>query len=184
MILKEDQIYKETIVGSKRLSNYLLVVILLIGGFGFLLTGLSSFIQFNLLPFLDIEELLFIPQGIIMVFYGVAALTTSFYIILTIVWDVGGGYNEFNKVEGLVRIVRNGFPGKTQKIFLVYPFSNLKSIKLFIKDGLNPKRVIFLCTKDQKEIPISGVQEPLSLNEIEKQAFEFATFLNIKLEGL
>lgn len=30
-------------------------------------------------------------------FYGVAGLTLALYNWLTIVWDVGSGYNEFNK---------------------------------------------------------------------------------------
>ena len=66
------------------------------------------------------------------------------YIYLTIFWDVESGYNEYDKENQLVRIVRLGFPGKKHKILLVYQFKNLKSIKLTIQDGINPKRIIYL----------------------------------------
>nr|YP_010443983.1 photosystem I assembly protein Ycf4 [Chattonella marina]UTE94870.1 photosystem I assembly protein Ycf4 [Chattonella marina] len=177
-------IKKDIITGSKRLSNFWWSGVLLVGGLGFLLSGLSSYLKFNLLPFANPKELVFIPQGIIMAFYGSAALMISFYIFLTILWDVGGGYNEFNKEEKLVRIVRKGFPGKNRNIFLVYPFNNIKSIKLSIKEGLNPRRVILLCTKDQREIPLSPIEQPLPLSEIEEKASELALFLEVKLEGL
>ena len=177
-------IKKDIITVSKRLSNFWWSGVLLVGGLGFLLSGLSSYLKFNLLPFANPKELVFIPQGIIMAFYGSAALMISFYIFLTILWDVGGGYNEFNKEEKLVRIVRKGFPGKNRNIFLVYPFNNIKSIKLSIKEGLNPRRVILLCTKDQREIPLSPIEQPLPLSEIEEKASELALFLEVKLEGL
>ena len=32
-----------------------------------------------------------------MSFYGVAGLTLALYLWLTIAWDIGAGYNEFNK---------------------------------------------------------------------------------------
>ena len=42
-------------------------------------------------------------------FYGVAAVLISAYLWLIIALDVGGGYNEFNKKEDRVRVVRYGF---------------------------------------------------------------------------
>lgn len=181
---QDNLIRQDIIVGSKRFSNFCWSGILFIGGLGFLLSGLSSYFNFNLLPFANPKELVFIPQGIIMAFYGSAALMISFYIFLTIIWDVGGGYNEFNKKEKLVRIIRKGFPGKNRNIFLVYPFNNIKSVKLSIKEGLNPRRIILLCTKDQREIPLSPIEQPLPLSEIEEKASELALFLEVKLEGL
>jgi len=184
MTYSSREIYRENIVGSKRFSNYFWILVLLIGGLGFFLAGLSSYFNINFLPVANPRELFFIPQGIIMVFYGTVALTVSFYIFLTVFWDIGSGYNEFNRKDNLIRIVRKGFPGKSREIFLVYQFDNIQSIKLLIKEGLNPKRVILLCTKDKREIPISPITQPLSLNEIEQKAFEIASFLNVKLEGL
>ena len=182
--INNDLIKYDVIIGSKRLSNFLWSGILFIGGLGFIFSGLSSYLGINLLPFSNPKELVFLPQGIVMSFYGSGALMLSFYILLTIILDIGSGYNEFNKSEKIVRIVRKGFPGKNRNIFLVYPFNNIKSIKIIIKDGLNPQRLILLCTKDQREIPLNQIEQPLALTEIEEKASELASFLEVKLEGL
>jgi hypothetical protein len=52
-----------------------------------------------------------------MMFYGTLSLGFSIYIIITILLDIGSGYNEYNKLENLVKIVRKGFPGKIVKFF-------------------------------------------------------------------
>lgn len=175
---------RDIIIGSKRFSNYFWAVILLFGGIGFLLAGFSSYFKINLLPFANPTELVFVPQGIVMTFYGVVAVSLSLYISLTILWDIGGGYNEFNKADQLVRIARNGFPGKNRQILLVYSINNIKSIKLSIQDGINPKRLIYLCTKDERQIPLTQVEQPRSLRELETQASELAKFLEVNLEGI
>jgi hypothetical protein len=181
---KTELVKRDTIVGSKRLSNYFWAIVLLLGGTGFLLAGFSSYFKRNFLPFANPTDLVFIPQGIVMTFYGVVAISLSLYIALTILWDVGGGYNEFNKVDDLIRIARNGFPGKNRQILLVYPMNNVKSIRLSIQDGINPKRVIYLCTKDQRQIPLTQIEQPRSLLELETEASELAKFLNVNLEGI
>lgn len=175
---------RDIIIGSKRFSNYFWATILLLGGTGFLLAGFSSYLKINLLPFANPTNLVFVPQGIVMTFYGVVAVSLSLYISLTILWDIGGGYNEFNKVDQLVRIARNGFPGKNRQILLVYTINNVKSIKLSIQDGINPKRIIYLCTKDERQIPLTQVEQPRSLLELETQASELAKFLEVNLEGI
>nr|YP_011005600.1 Photosystem I assembly protein Ycf4 [Cutleria multifida]WAM62604.1 Photosystem I assembly protein Ycf4 [Cutleria multifida] len=175
---------RDFIVGSRRFSNYFWTFILFFGGLGFLIAGVSSYFQVNFLFFINSKELSFLPQGLVMTFYGVVALGLSLYIGLTILWDVGSGYNEFDKKNELIRIVRRGFPGKNRQILLVYQFKNIKSIKLNIQDGLNPKRIIYLCTKDQREIPLTPVEQPRSLEILENEASELARFLNINLEGL
>nr|YP_011005881.1 Photosystem I assembly protein Ycf4 [Desmarestia aculeata]WAM62885.1 Photosystem I assembly protein Ycf4 [Desmarestia aculeata] len=175
---------RDMIVGSRRFSNYFWTFILFFGGLGFLLAGISSYFQKNLIFFINSTELSFLPQGLVMTFYGVVAISLSLYIALTIFWDIGSGYNEFDKENELIRIVRRGFPGKNRQILLVYSFKNIKSIKINIQDGINPKRIIYLCTKDQREIPLTPVEQPRSLEILENEASELARFLNINLEGL
>ena len=182
--MSNNLLKRDIIVGSRRFSNFLLAFILFFGGLGFFLTGISSYFQKNLLFFINSLDLAFLPQGLVMTFYGVVAISLSIYISLTIFWDVGSGYNEFDKKNELVRIVRRGFPGKNRQILLVYAFKNIKSIKLNIQDGINPKRIIYLCTKDQREIPLTPVEQPRSLEVLENEASELARFLNINLEGL
>ena len=181
---EEDLIKRDIIIGSRRFSNFFWAGILFLGGLGFLLTGVSSYYGKRIIPFIGSNELSFLPQGLIMTFYGIVGLTLSLYITLTIIWNVGSGYNEFDKKNELIRIVRLGFPGKNRQILLVYPFNNIKSIKLNIQDGINPRRIIYLCTKDEREIPLTQVEQPRSLEILETEASNLAKFLNINLEGL
>ena len=174
-------INKDFIKGSRRISNYFWIVLLYTGGLGFFLAGLSSYFKKNLIPFTDVSDLIFIPQGILLLFYGTLAILVSTFILLTVIWDVGGGYNEYNKRDQLVRIVRKGFPGKNREIFLVYPFEDIKTIELEVTEGLNPKRIVYLCTKDERRIPLTPVQDPLELSLVEKQATNLAKFLDVNL---
>ena len=180
----QDQIRQEKIIGSRRFSNYFWASFLFIGGLMFLLAGISSYIKINLLPFGNSLDLVFIPQGIVMMFYGTLSFGLSTYIIATLFWDIGSGYNEYNKTENLVIVVRKGFPGKNRQILLTYPINNIKSIGIKISEGLNPERIIYLCLKDERKIPLTPVQQPNSISELEDQAADLAKFLDLKLENL
>jgi len=180
----QNDIRQDSIIGSRRFSNYFWMFFLFIGGFSFILTGLSSYLKINLLPFTNAMELMFIPQGIIMLFYGTLSLSLSVYLILTLIWDIGSGYNEYNKIENLVKIVRKGFPGKNREILLTYPLNNIRSIGIKISEGLNPKRIIYLCLKDERKIPLTPVQQPNSISDLEEEAADLAKFLELKLENL
>jgi len=180
----QNEIRQDKIVGSRRFSNYFWSVFLFVGGLGFLLAGISSYFKINFLPFANPTELVFIPQGLVMMFYGTLSLGISIYIITTLLLDVGSGYNEYNKTENLVKIVRKGFPGKNREILLTYPLSNVQSIGIKITEGLNPTRSIYLCLKDERQIPLTPVQEPTSISELEEEAADLAKFLDLKLENL
>ena len=145
----EQEIRQDIIIGSRRFSNYFWALFLLVGGLGFLLAGISSYFNRNFLPFSNPSELTFIPQGLVMMFYGTLSLGISGYICFTIIFDIGSGYNEYNKLENLVKIVRKGFPGKNRQILLTYPFGNIRAIGIKITEGLNPTRSIYLCLKDE-----------------------------------
>lgn len=181
--LSIHSVRKDLILGSRRLSNYWWATIIFIGALGFLLAGLSSYFQVDLLPFTTSTEFVFIPQGIVMTFYGSIGIFLSLFLWLTIIWNIGAGYNEFNKDEGIVKIFRLGFPGKNRQICLQFNIKEIKSIKIDIKEGLNPRREIYLCTKDKRIIPLTRVGQPLLLSEVEEQAAEIARFLDVILEG-
>jgi len=180
----QNEIRRDEIMGSRRFSNYFWSVVLFLGGIGFLLAGISSYLKINLLPFTNLTELVFIPQGLVMMFYGTLSFGISIYITTTVLLDIGGGYNEYNRIENLVKIVRKGFPGKNREILLTYPFSNIKYIGIKITEGLNPTRSIYLCLKDDRKIPLTPVQEPTSISNLEEEAASLAKFLNLKLENL
>ena len=79
------------------------------------------YLKINLLPFTNSTELVFLPQGLVMMFYGTLSFGISVYITTTVLLDIGGGYNEYNRIENLVKIVRKGFPGRNREILLTYP---------------------------------------------------------------
>jgi hypothetical protein len=178
------EIIKDDIVGARNIRSTLSMLVLLFAGLGFFLAGLSSYLGKNLLLITSTDEIKFIPQGIAMLFYGTGAIGLGIYILLTIFWNIGSGYNEFSKIEEIVRIVRVGFPGKNKIVFLSYEFNNIKKLKYLIKQGLNPRCNILLVLKDKREIPLFPAQFLLNPSEIEKKAIELANFLNVPLESL
>jgi len=180
----QQEVRQDRIVGSRRFSNYFWSFFLFIGGMGFLLAGVSSYLKINLLPFANPTELVFIPQGLVMMFYGTLSFGISIYILITVFLDIGSGYNEYNKIENLVKIVRKGFPGKNREILLTYPLTSIRAIGIKITEGLNPTRSIYLCLKDERNIPLTPVQEPTSISNLEEEAANLAKFLDLKLENL
>ena len=117
-------------------------------------------------------------------FYGVAGLLLALYLWGVILLDVGGGYNEFNKETGMVKIFRWGFPGKNRQIEFSCRLQDVQAIRVEIKEGLNPKRALYLRSKDRREVTLTRVGLPLSLSELENQGAELARFLAVPLEGL
>jgi Ycf4 len=180
----QNSIVRYEVIGARRLSNYIWSCILSIGGIGFLLTGLSACFRIQFLPFLKISNIQFFPQGLVMCFYGVLGILLGIYILLIILWDLGQGFNEFNLETGQVRIFRWGFPGKNRRIDLQYPIQDIQSIRVEIKEGLNPKRIIYLRLRGNREIPLTRAGQPISIQEIEKQAAELAKLLQVSLEGM
>ncbi len=180
----QSLVLHQSVVGSRRFSNLFWATVVQIGGAGFLLAGLSSYLQVNFLPFSDPTQLIFFPQGIAMSFYGVSATLLGLYLWLTMLWDVGGGYNEFDKKQGKVTIFRWGFPGKNRRIELTCKTEEVQAVKVDLRDGLNPRRSLYLRVKSRRDIPLTRVGQPMSLAELENQGAELARFLEVPLEGL
>ena len=179
-----NAIRRYMIIGERRTSNYWWACIVLLGSCGFLLSGVSAYYGSSFIPFLIVKDLSFFPQGLLMSFYGSLGFLLSFYWWFLIFWNVGGGFNEFNKKEGKIRIFRWGYPGKNRRIDLSYSLKDVEAIKVELKQGLDAQRTIYLKLKGKREIPLTGIGDPLTLKEIEKQASELANFLQVSLEGL
>ncbi|MEL6224024.1 MAG: photosystem I assembly protein Ycf4, partial [Cyanobacteria bacterium J06627_8] len=154
------------------------------GGIGFSLASLSSYFHVNLLPFSGPTDLIFIPQGIAMGFYGLMALLLSSYLWIIIVLNVGGGYNRFDKENEVVTIFRWGFWGKNRTVKVEYPLDDVQAVRAEIKEGLNPKRSLYLKIKGNVGVPLTQVGRPIALSELENQGAALARFLNVPLEGL
>ena len=180
----DNRVLRQEILGSRRLSNYWWGTVAALGGIGFLLAGLSSFLKVNLLVVSDPTGLQFIPQGIALLFYGVAGSLVGLYLWLTVFWNVGGGYNEFNKDTGKIKIFRWGFPGKNRRIELECLIEDVQSVRAEIREGLNPKRALYLRAKQRRDIPLTRAGQPISLSQLENQGAQLARFLEVPLEGL
>ena len=119
-----------------------------------------------------------------MCFYGILGILLGTYIWLILLWNLGQGFNEFNLETGQVRIFRWGFPGKNRRIDLQYPIDDIQSIRVEIQEGLNPKRIIYLRLRGNREIPLTRAGQPISIQELENQAAELAKLLQVSLEGM
>ena len=171
--------------GSRRLNNIFWAAISSVGGLGFFLAGLSSFYKVNFLFFSESTKVNFLPQGILLLFYGTVGSVLGIFLILTIQWNVGSGYNEYNRDQQSVTLYRKRFPGKNKEWIVSYSFNEIKSIKMDIKEGLNPKRQLLLCLKDNREIPLTGTEQQISLltlEQLEEYAITIAKYLNVFLE--
>lgn len=179
-----ESVLRQTVLGSRRISNIFWATISAIGGIGFFLAGLSSYLHKNLLPVTDTTQLVFIPQGIALLFYGIVGSLIALYQGIMFILDVGGGYNEFDKAQQRVTIFRWGFPGQNRQINVTYALDDVQSIRAEIREGLNPKRALYLRVKSSRDIPLTRVGEPLSLSQLENQGAALARFLDVPLEGL
>ncbi|MBR8840218.1 MAG: photosystem I assembly protein Ycf4 [Stigonema ocellatum SAG 48.90 = DSM 106950] len=179
-----SNVLHQEVLGSRRFSNYWWATIVSLGATGFLLAGISSYLKINLLLVSDPTQLVFVPQGLVMGLYGIAGLLLALYLWLVILWDVGGGYNEFNQETGTVKIFRWGFPGKNRRIEIDCSTQDVQSVRVKIKEGINPLRSLYLRVKGRRDIPLTRIGQPLSLKELETQGAELARFLKVPLEGL
>jgi hypothetical protein len=177
-------LFREKVVGSRRFSNYWWASVIFLGALGFFSVGFSSYLGFNLIPFLDAKDILFFPQGLVMCFYGIVGLLLSLYLWLIILWSIGEGYNEFNKTDGTMCVFRWGFPGKNRRIQLTYLLKDIEAIRVEMKEGINPRRTLYVRVKGKPDIPLTRIGQPLTLGEIEKKAAELASFLQVSTEGL
>ena len=183
-INKSENLLSQKVLGSRRFSNYWWASIVTMGASGFFLASVSSYLKVNLLIVTDATQLIFVPQGLVMGLYGAAGLLLATYLWLVVLWDLGGGYNEFNRETGTLKIFRWGFPGKNRQIQIDGRISDVQSVKILIKEGLNPQRALYLRVKGRRDIPLTRVGQPLSLADLETQGAELARFLGVSLEGL
>nr|QUG09841.1 photosystem I assembly protein Ycf4 [Pseudocerastium stellarioides] len=179
---RSECIWIELIRGSRKISNFGWAFILLLGSLGFVLVGISSYLGRNFISLFPPQQILFFPQGIVMSFYGIAGLFISSYLWCTISLNVGSGYDFFDKKEGIVCIVRRGFPGKNRRICLRFLIKDIQSIRIELKEGIYTRRVLYMEIRGQGAIPLTRTDENLTPREIEQKAAELAYFLRVPIE--
>nr|YP_009306375.1 photosystem I assembly protein [Caulerpa cliftonii]AOP19279.1 photosystem I assembly protein [Caulerpa cliftonii] len=178
--MTDNQIRRYPISGARSLSNFLWTIVIFFGSMGFLFIGVFSY--FN-----NWQNIQFLPQGLVMVFYGLLGLFLSFYLSLTILWSLGSGFNEFNKRDGYVRIFRWGFPGEDRRVNFYYSWKDILGIRVQWANEasfLGSQSRIFLQVRGSqgpKQIPLTNIGEPLTFEQVEKQASKLAKFLQVSL---
>lgn len=173
---------EQKINGSRKISNYIIGGMLTIGGVGFILAAISSYTGRDLLPLGNPSSLLFVPQGLIMGAYGVLANLLNIYLWYLVFIDFGSGINTFDKNSQFVEIKRKGL---FKDVEVKINFSEIKSVKLDISEGFNPRRRIALVLNNRKKVlPLSGAGELKPLLQVEEEGARLAKFLNVNLEGL
>ena len=175
------EVLEQSVLGSRRLSNYLVAAAVSIGGIGFLLASLSSYLGRDLLPLGHPAALIFVPQGLVMGLYSIAAALLATYLWYVIAVDVGGGSNRFDKDAGVVTISRRGF---RQPVTVEIPLKDVKAVKVEVRDGFNARRRVALRIQGRRDMPLTRVGEPLPLAQLEQDGAELARFLGVNLEGL
>jgi hypothetical protein len=114
-------------------------------------------------------------------FYGIAALLLALYLWILLAINLGAGSNRFDKAAGVVTISRRGY---FKPISAEFPMTDVKAVKLEVRDGINPRRRISLRVKDRRDISLTRVGQPLPLDQLEREGAELARFLGVNLEGL
>ena len=177
---QSELVLEQKIKGSRKVSNYLVASMLSIGGVGFLLASFSSYFGRDFLPLGNPSTLIFVPQGLVMGLYGIAAFFLAIYFWRLISIDYGSGVNRFDKNKGILSLTRRGF---LKNIEIEIPIDEIKAVKLDVREGFNPMRRVTLRIKGRKDLPISRVGSPKPLLDLESEGAEIARFLEVNLEG-
>ena len=162
----DEAVMDLAVVGSRRLSNLLVASAVSIGGIGFLLTSASSRLGRNLMPIGHAADLTWVPQGLVMGLYGIAAVLLATYLWTVILIDVGAGSNRFDRARGQALISRRGF---RQLIEVAIPLAEIQAVKVEVRDGLSPQRRLALRVQIDQRKPAVGSQQPIGKQECARQ---------------
>ncbi len=172
---------EQSVSGSRKASNYIVAAMVSIGGIGFLLASISSYLGRDFLPLGHPGSFIFVPQGLIMGLYGIVAFLLAIYFWLLVLVDFGSGKNLFDKKSGTLIISRRAL---LKELNVQVPLRDIKAVKLEVREGLNPRRRIALRIQGRKDLPLSEVGQPPSLADLEREGAELARFLDVNLEGI
>ena len=179
--LMAAELLEQPVLGSRRLSNILVALMVTIGGIGFLFASISSYLGRDLLPLGHPAGLVFVTQGLVMGLYSLAAALLATYLWAVITINVGSGSNRFDRSAGVVTISRRGF---RQPISVEIPIKDIQAVKVEVRDGFNTRRRVSLRVRGRRDMPLTRVGEPLPLAKLEQDGAELARFLGVNLEGL
>jgi len=171
-MIRPIQVRRDSIVGTRKIENYLWALILLVGGIRFItVNSVSDSTGFEIT----------VAQQLVMGLYGYIAVYTSFYLVCSMFWNVGAGYNEYNKEQQLLKITRWGFPGKNRRIHIEIPFSTIQALSIQTEDSLFSRDGVTLQYENGKSLPLLQPNQTLTLDELEAYATQIAFFIQVPL---
>lgn len=125
MIKRNEVIFREDIIDSQNIFNYIFSLVLFLGSVGFFFVGLFSYFLYDHFLFIKISNVVFFPQGLVMLFYGIVGIIFSIYQMVILFYGVGDGFNEFDKERNIMRVYRKGFPGKKGEVYIESSLSDI-----------------------------------------------------------
>nr|YP_010033573.1 photosystem I assembly protein Ycf4 [Christia vespertilionis]QOW40610.1 photosystem I assembly protein Ycf4 [Christia vespertilionis] len=182
---------------SRNLSYYFWAFFGLFGSLGCLSLSFFSYVDKDFIVFSEelydfpfIPESLylpFFPQGLVLGFYGIAGVFLSLYLWCIIFWDVGGGYDMFDKKEKKIEFVRWGFPND---ITLEIPMEEILYLRIATHtktDFFNRTfkyEILYLETENNGLIPLTRLEDDLLPIDIAFIAYELSWFLRVPVLSL
>nr|YP_010432390.1 photosystem I assembly protein Ycf4 [Glycyrrhiza gontscharovii]QJQ78533.1 photosystem I assembly protein Ycf4 [Meristotropis bucharica]QJQ78761.1 photosystem I assembly protein Ycf4 [Meristotropis sp. LD-2020]QJQ78609.1 Ycf4 [Meristotropis bucharica]QJQ78685.1 photosystem I assembly protein Ycf4 [Meristotropis bucharica]USW05156.1 photosystem I assembly protein Ycf4 [Glycyrrhiza gontscharovii] len=191
-VWRSEDAWIDIVTGSRKPSDFFWASFILLGSLGVLLISASGYYGRNLLSFISSEfepELVpFLPQGATMTFYGTAGLFLSFSWWLLIFWNVGSGYDFFDKKNKMVCFFRYGFPGKNRRIFIRVRMDDIQS--LIIQSQIETKKdsryrngVLYMQTREQGAIPLTPIDDYYRTpRKVAQKAWDLSIFLRVPME--
>nr|YP_009447209.1 photosystem I assembly protein ycf4 [Adenocalymma subspicatum]ATY48511.1 photosystem I assembly protein ycf4 [Adenocalymma subspicatum] len=177
---KSKKLWIKLIAGARKLSNVFWAFTVSVGSAGFVLAGISSFLDRNLISFVPPQEIPFFPQGIVMLFYGFGGCFISLYLWSTIFWNVGSGYDGFDRKEEVASSFRWGFPGQKRRTTVRVYIKDIQAVRIRGKEGPYGYRVRYMEIRSQ--VLVIRRDEDLTSGKVEEEAVELAFFLRVPIE--
>jgi hypothetical protein len=181
--------YSQVVNGTKIFSNYFWLIVLFTFGVGFLSRGLGSFLAYKAINIDSFSNIDYLPQGILLTFYGSCALILSSILVSFLSFNIGAGKNRFDLKNQKVIITRQGSPFFTSRLILGQKklkfqcsFDSIQNIEFAIIDGLNPRRCIFLNTKDGTRVPLTPSNNLRDLKILEEEAIFISKLVKTDLK--
>nr|YP_010584719.1 photosystem I assembly protein Ycf4 [Galega orientalis]UZU69664.1 photosystem I assembly protein Ycf4 [Galega orientalis] len=182
---RSQDAWLDIVPGSRKLINIFWASFILLGSLGVLYISVSSYYGRYFFSFISSEVVPFLPQGVTLTFYGIAGLFLSLHWWLLIFWNVGSGYNFFDKKNRTVCFFRYGFPGTYRRIFLRVRMEDIQS--LILQANANPEPssgVLYMQTREQGTIPLTPVDEyyDRTPRNVIQKAWDLSRFLSVPME--
>nr|YP_009657060.1 putative photosystem I assembly protein Ycf4 [Medicago intertexta]YP_010566158.1 photosystem I assembly protein Ycf4 [Medicago granadensis]YP_010566903.1 photosystem I assembly protein Ycf4 [Medicago ciliaris]QCO73958.1 putative photosystem I assembly protein Ycf4 [Medicago intertexta]UZC30990.1 photosystem I assembly protein Ycf4 [Medicago granadensis]UZC32660.1 photosystem I assembly protein Ycf4 [Medicago ciliaris]UZC32736.1 photosystem I assembly protein Ycf4 [Medicago ciliaris]UZC328 len=183
---RSQDAWLDIVPGSRKPINFFWASFTLLGSLGVLYISVSSYYGRHFFSLISSEFVVpFLPQGVTLTFYGIAGLFLSLHWWLLIFWNVGSGYNFFDKKNKMVCFFRYGFPGTYRRIFLRVRMEDIQS--LILQANPNPELssgVLYMQTREQGTIPLTPVDDyyDRTPRNVIQKAWDLSRFLSVPME--